>query len=110
MAREDNERFLAVLAELSNLRSEKLAEYGDERYREQDPVTVRWMCYSDVYRKYVRLRQQMERVDTEGLRETYRDLANYAIMAVQELDRLDDTVEIDTDTSLWQVPNTRRRR
>jgi hypothetical protein len=50
------------------------------------------MCYSDVYRKGIRLRTLTESVMSgEGvapavLRDAYADMANYAIMAVQEID------------------------
>lgn len=82
-----------VIAQLAEVRLRKCIEYGERRYRVDDPEFNRWMCYSDVYRKFIRLEKQMADVDPQApslgivnLLETYRDLANYAIMAVQLLE------------------------
>jgi len=78
-----------TVAELAEVRLKKCIQYGEARY-EIDPdnwTKQNWLCYSDVYRKFIRLDQQMETGSTEDLLETYQDLANYAIMAVQLLRR-----------------------
>ena len=73
---------------LAEIRLQKCIQYGEARY---DPtmnhVKQKWLCYSDVYRKFIRLEQQMASGTTQDLLETYSDLANYAIMAVQLLRR-----------------------
>lgn len=77
-----------TVAWLAAVRLDKCIAYGENRY---DPANSaefnHWMCYSDVYRKFIRLEQQMKTGSTEDLVETYSDLANYAIMAVQLLER-----------------------
>lgn len=74
-----------VQDDLRNVLISKLAQYGTKRYEEQDRVFNRWMCYSDVYRKFIRLEQQVHAGTAVDLIETYSDLANYAIMAIQLL-------------------------
>ena len=77
---------------LRNIHRAKLEEYGLDRYQETDPRWAMIMCYSDVYRKNIRLRQLTdsivadEEIDPAALKDAYQDLANYAIMAVQEID------------------------
>jgi predicted metal-binding protein len=77
-----------TVAWLACVRIDKCISYGENRY---DPANSaefnQWMCYSDVYRKFIRLEQQMKNSSVEDLIETYSDLANYAIMAVQLLER-----------------------
>lgn len=87
--------YLAVLKELTAIRNAKVASYGPKRYEPMDEELQRWLCYSDVYRKFIRLERQMRLWDVEGLLETYKDLANYAIMAVQLLGRKNEEQEHD---------------
>jgi hypothetical protein len=82
--------FIRVQRELANIRDRKVVEYGTARYEIADRRENAWMCYSDVYRKFIRLREQIRNDDDAGLRETYLDIANYATMAVQMLDKLED--------------------
>lgn len=77
--------FEAVLAELAMLRLEKAIEYGESRYETRDAEFDHWMLFSDVHRKYIRLRQQMRNKNIPGMIESYTDIANYAAMAVQLL-------------------------
>lgn len=84
------EEYELVLSSLAAIRLQKCLEYGESRYEEVDPLFNRWMLFSDVHRKYIRLRQQLNRADLPGLIETYQDMANYAIMAVQMLKRETD--------------------
>ena len=79
--------FEHAIAALAEIRLNKCGAYGERRYEVLDPEFNRWMCYSDVYRKFIRLEQQMKTGSVDELLETYRDLANYAIMAVQILGR-----------------------
>jgi len=76
-----------IIDELARIRIEKCVSYGEARYLPMDLQMQRWLCYSDVYRKFIRLEQQMKTGSTEDLLETYRDLSNYAIMALQLLSR-----------------------
>jgi hypothetical protein len=81
--------FEITLSSLAYIRLEKCIEYGESRYEETDAEFNRWMLFSDVHRKYIRLRQQLLRKDDAGLLESYRDMANYCIMAVQIHSRTD---------------------
>jgi hypothetical protein len=76
-----------ILDALARVRIAKCVAYGEARYIPMDKDMQRWLCYSDVYRKFIRLEQQMKTGSTEDLIETYSDLANYAIMALQLLSR-----------------------
>jgi len=79
-----------VLTGLANMRLEKVIQYGEDRYNEPDPNVNLLMCYSDVYRKYIRLKKlsfDFKNPDYESLIDTYKDLANYAIMAIQILEK-----------------------
>lgn len=79
--------FLDVLEKVARLRLEKVRQYGTSRYEIQDLATNRWLAYSDVLRKFIRLQEQMRSGGAEDLLETYQDLASYALMAVQLLSR-----------------------
>lgn len=82
------EEYEETVAWLAAVRLDKCIAYGENRYNgDNSPEFNRWMCYSDVYRKFIRLEQQMKTGSTADLVETYSDLANYAIMAVQLLER-----------------------
>lgn len=81
------EEFENTLERLAQIRLQKCIEYGESRYEEQGAEFNRWMLFCDVHRKHIRLRKQMARQDVAGLVETYMDLANYSIMAVQILSR-----------------------
>lgn len=74
---------------------QKLHEYGTTRYEEIDPVFNVWMCYSDTYRKFIRLRQQVKLGDWKGQVETYMDMMNYCIMAIQIIEYMGDRGDID---------------
>lgn len=87
--------FRDVLKEMAEVRDAKVRSYGDSRYREPNPALNLIMAFSDVHRKYIRLRQQTLDGDTAGLRETYMDMANYAAMGVQLIDN-DPLVGRDT--------------
>lgn len=81
--------FEVVLAEMAELRLEKAIEYGEDRYQterwtEEEEL---WMIFSDVYRKFIRMRQQVTAGDSEGMRESCRDIANYGAMGVQLIDK-----------------------
>lgn len=77
-----------TIAHLAEIRLQKCIQYGEARYNPcMEDKKQMWLCYSDVYRKFIRLDQQMATGTTEDLLETYQDLANYAIMAVQLLRR-----------------------
>jgi hypothetical protein len=79
--------FEATVDRIANMRLEKCIEYGESRYEETDQEFNHWALFMDVHRKYIRLRQQLRRNDSQGMIETYSDLAAYALMAVQILTR-----------------------
>ena len=96
-----------VVDNLLNIVADKLTAYGTERYDEahSDEFNL-WMCFSDVYRKILRLERltRTAAMDSKGcgdlikikaaarkkLIDDYKDIANYAIMAVQILEEKKD--------------------
>ncbi len=82
------QEYIDALQRLAAIHEEKCLAYGEGRYDERlSQQFNRWMCFSDVYRKFIRLEQlTMDEADVDLL-ECYTDLANYAIMAVQILSR-----------------------
>lgn len=97
------EAYDQVCYDLRTLFQGKIHAYGTKRY--DDELGLRfnlWMTYSDVYRKFIRLERQIEAVattqqnDIQDLIETYQDLANYSIMAVQILEQYN---ELPTDSN-----------
>lgn len=87
MTLKHQQTFEAVLDEMSSVRADKCGQYGETRYEHPEPDFNRWMCFSDVHRKYIRAEHQTkQRAPSAALRETYLDLANYAAMAVQLID------------------------
>lgn len=87
------ERYEELLEELAWQRLCKVIDYGEDRYYNHGKDFDHWMCFSDVYRKFIRLQTltrravQEEEPQNESLLDTYRDIANYAIMAVQILEK-----------------------
>ena len=85
-----HKRYEELLDELATIRLQKVIAYGEARYKEQSCEFNMWMCYCDVYRKFIRLESLLNvskdsAPNPELLRDTYMDLANYALMAVQVL-------------------------
>lgn len=82
------QEYVDALQVLATIQESKCLLYGEKRY---DPSLSaefnRWMCFSDVFRKSVRLEQLTKAGDDGELLKCYTDLANYAIMAVQILSR-----------------------
>lgn len=82
-----------VVKELERTTIQKLNQYGIDRYKQHNPVFHLWMCFSDVYRKMLRLeRLTVHAADgsetaMKKLIDDYKDIANYAIMAVQILEK-----------------------
>lgn len=82
------ERFEEVLKDIADLRIVKVAGYGEDRYdvdrwSEEEQL---WMIFSDIYRKFIRLRTQVRNADVDGMRETCMDIASYGAMGVQIID------------------------
>ena len=81
---------------MAQLRIAKLAQYGEDRYQIQ--MKDWWwdlvMCWSDIYRKYCRMktliRTAKEQGPSKALRDCFMDLANYGIMGVQIIDIIDE--------------------
>jgi hypothetical protein len=90
-------RYEEVLNNIAWTRLEKCALYGEKRYEENALDFNLWMCFSDVYRKYIRLEQLTKDVNRleEGtvafnnsfnaLKDAYLDIANYGINGYQIL-------------------------
>ncbi len=53
-------RYEEILRDLSEQRLEKVRQYGESRYEEEDEEFNLWMCFSDIHRKFIRLKQLME--------------------------------------------------
>jgi hypothetical protein len=89
------EGFEKVLSEMGEVRLDKCNQYGEERYDQSKWTAAEetWMIFSDVFRKFIRLRQQVRRNDRKGMRETLLDLANYAAMGVQLIDQRGESNE-----------------
>lgn len=81
------EEFEHTMAEIGAIRLQKVIAYSEKRYEITDPETNRWLAYSDVLRKFIRLEQLMKTGTAEELLDNYRDLASYSIMACQILGR-----------------------
>lgn len=81
--------FEMVLEEIAELRMEKCTEYGEDRYRQEEWTEEEelWMIFSDIYRKFIRMRQQVANGDQEGMRESCLDIASYGAMGVQLIDK-----------------------
>jgi hypothetical protein len=64
---------------------EKVKGYGLGRYKEDDWEFNLWMCFSDIYRKFIRLRtltsgaMMGDPQTVAALRDAYADLAVYAL-------------------------------
>jgi len=98
-----------VITDLRNIFIEKIRLYGIGRYQKFGDEFNYWMCFSDVYRKTLRLEQltiialsdiQQGACSYSGsdvkeaqakLIDDYKDIANYAIMAVQILEKKNET-------------------
>jgi hypothetical protein len=82
-----------ILADLAEIRLAKVAQYGESRYEEDDEEFDLWMCFSDIHRKYIRLKELTKQVRSgdqaavKPLIDAYRDLANYGIMGVQVIEK-----------------------
>lgn len=93
--------FDQVTLELSEIANAKVRQYGNSRYEQHSDQFNYWMCFSDVHRKTLRLEEltRIALLESEGrhiarkkLIDDYKDIANYAIMAVQILEESDDEV------------------
>ncbi len=88
MVLKTQKRYEEILKELSEIRKQKVIAYGEDRYLETDKEFNHWMCYSDIYRKFIRLKELTKnQTEGESLLDTYRDMANYSIMAIQILEQ-----------------------
>jgi Glyoxalase/Bleomycin resistance protein/Dioxygenase superfamily len=87
-----------VVDEAATLRMQKVKSYGEDRYNTPvDPTAPDhdlMMTYSDVYRKFIRIRKAIltpgtleSAPDGEWIRDAFLDLANYALMGVQLCDK-----------------------
>ena len=82
------QEYVDALQKLATIHESKCLLYGESRYNEDlSQQFNRWMCLSDVYRKFIRLEQLTIDEADDSLLECYVDLANYTIMAVQILGR-----------------------
>jgi hypothetical protein len=83
---------LAVLTELHELYQRKNADYGDsfsQLYREFG-LTSAVIRLTDKLERLKRLTKTEAQVKNESIRDTLLDLANYAAMAVMEMDAKGD--------------------
>jgi hypothetical protein len=79
-----------IIDEMANIRLNKVMDYGEDRYKIDDLDFDMAMCYSDIWRKFIRIKNLIvNKVKIlnvqESIEDTLLDLANYCIMAVQIL-------------------------
>jgi len=102
-------RYREIQEELVEIFHYKLDQYGSSRYEEHSEQFNYWMCFSDVHRKTLRL-EELTRLSLDIITQPnsakaarvklvsdYKDIANYAIMAVQILEERDDAIRTDSD-------------
>jgi len=85
-------RFNNILAEMSRITEAKHSDYGDDAVFGMGMK----MRFADIYRKYQRLKAIMwdmkeAQVKDETLRDTLIDLANYAVIAIIQMDLENDS-------------------
>lgn len=82
-----------ICTELNELYKKKNADYGDsfhKSYIEYGMAMVR-IRLGDKFNRFKTLSKGAEqKVDNESIRDTLLDLANYAIMGIMELDRVEE--------------------
>lgn len=96
------EQHQAICEELHSLYSRKNHDYGDsfhETFLEEGMAMPR-IRLSDKLNRFKHLTkpifscdEAVKRVADEGIRDTLMDLANYAIMTIMELDRMNEVEE-----------------
>ncbi|MFA5604162.1 MAG: hypothetical protein WDA12_04880 [Bacilli bacterium] len=82
-----------IVEGMASLRLEKVKLYGESRYELNDAMLDRKLCFSDIHRKYIRIKTAMvdESSDSVGeetrdsLLDSLLDMANYSLMAIQVL-------------------------
>lgn len=87
------EKHKQICAELTKLYTEKNADYGDSFHKsfERYGLTMAAIRLGDKFNRFERLSLGLEsRVKTESIRDTLLDLANYAIMTMAEIDRIEE--------------------
>lgn len=87
--------YLKVIEEKTNMMIEKVNKYGNQRYIPEDWEYDSKMIYSDIQRKFIRLKNITWKFNEleddneklmEDLRETYGDTLNYCVLAIQIID------------------------
>lgn len=91
-------KYLLVQEDLFQTFASKIHQYGIGMYEGNSEPFRYWAAYFNIRRKSLRL-EQMTELAIEGslvardkLIDDYKDIANYAIMAVQILEEKDDGV------------------
>lgn len=85
-----------ICAELNELYKDKNADYGDSFHEsfKEDGLTMVRIRLGDKFNRFKTLSKGAEqKVDNESIRDTLLDLANYAIMAIMELDTKENNYE-----------------
>ena len=89
MATTKVEKHLALCQEINNLYARKNADYGDSfhtSFKEEGMAMVR-IRLGDKFNRFKTLSRGTEqKVKDESIRDTLMDLANYALMAVLEME------------------------
>lgn len=86
------EKHKQICAELTDLYTAKNADYGDSFHKsfEKYGLVMAAIRLGDKFNRFEQLSLGAEnRVKTESIRDTLLDLANYAIMTVTEIDRVE---------------------
>lgn len=86
------EQHRMICAELNDLYARKNHDYGDSFHKTflEEGVAMARIRLTDKLERFKKLTRADKRVDDESERDTLIDLANYAIMTVMELDRVEE--------------------
>lgn len=89
--------YLDVVHRAKQLRDTKVADYGESRYQPTNPMFDEMMCYSDIHRKFIRLMNHYQNpskpLHHETIKETYTDMLNYCVLAIQMLEQHEKKVK-----------------
>lgn len=78
--------YLDILNKAKIMRNAKVSDYGEKRYQLSSAEFDNMMCFSDVYRKFIRIENHYKngkKMNFESLKDSYYDLLNYVVMSIQ---------------------------
>lgn len=93
-----SKHYMRVMHKAKMIRDSKVSDYGKRRYdlEEENPEFDEMMCFSDLYRKFIRLENYYKKgnrdMNHEDVKDTLYDLLNYTAMFIQILEKQEDNV------------------